>query len=100
MMKHILPLGCGQVQEASMSRHMQSTGVQSFSLFFRHKIPSDAVQVVQRPLAAPHPPHRACRPPHHGHVRRHPLRQLSGKKFTIAIGKFITNDNVKQGIQF
>ena len=39
MMKHILPLGCGQVQEASMSRHVQSTGVQSFSVFSDTKYP-------------------------------------------------------------
>ena len=48
------------------------------SYFRRREIPPDAVQVVQRPLAAPPPAHRARHPPRHGHVRRNHLRQLPG----------------------
>ena len=52
--------------------------VKNFPVFHRCKISPDAVQVVQRPLAAPPLAHRARHPPRHGHVRRHHLRQLPG----------------------
>ena len=55
--------------------------VKNFPVFHRCKISPDAVQVVQRPLAAPPLAHRARHPPRHGHVRRHNIRQLPGIKY-------------------